>query len=315
MKIQSVAVLGAGAVGSYFVYGLTDKKDIDFCVVASGARRERLIRDGIAIDDKKETRIFRPAIKTPEEARGVDLLMVAVKYTALDAALEDIRAIVTPNTVVLSLLNGIDSEERIGQVIDPSQIVYSLMRVSSERRRREDGRDVVSFDPTIKWGVYLGEKGSPVKSERIEAIEQLLTDTPCGAFFVEDIIQDQWAKYASNICYNLPQAVLNLPFGAYFDSEHVAFLRNKLFDEVYRVGAAFGIKVVEPILGWNSCSREARFSTLQDLDAGRHTEIDMFTGVLMRKAAEVGIEVPFAEYTHHAIKAIEEKNDGKFSGY
>ena len=315
MKIQSVAVLGAGAVGSYFVYGLTDKKDIDFCVVASGARRERLIRDGIAIDDKKETRIFRPAIKTPEEARGVDLLMVAVKYTALDAALEDIRAIVTPNTVVLSLLNGIDSEERIGQVIDPSQIVYSLMRVSSERRRREDGRDVVSFDPTIKWGVYLGEKGSPVKSERIEAIEQLLADTPCGAFFVEDIIQDQWAKYASNICYNLPQAVLNLPFGAYFDSEHVAFLRNKLFDEVYRVGAAFGIKVVEPILGWNSCSREARFSTLQDLDAGRHTEIDMFTGVLMRKAAEVGIEVPFAEYTHHAIKAIEEKNDGKFSGY
>ena len=312
MKIQSVAVLGAGAVGSYFVYGLTDKKGIDFCVVAGGARKERLIRDGIAIDDKKQTRVFRPAIKTPEEARGVDLLLVAVKYTALDAALEDIRTIVTPNTVVLSLLNGIDSEEKIAQVIDPSQIVYSLMRVSSERRKRGDGRDVVSFDPTINWGVYLGEKGTPVKSERIAAIEELLSDTPCGAFFVEDIIQDQWAKYASNICYNLPQAVLNLPFGAYFDSEHVAFLRDRLFDEVYRVGAALGIEVLEPILGWNSCSRDARFSTLQDLDAGRHTEIDMFTGVLMKKAAEVGIDVPYAEYTHHAIKAIEEKNDGKF---
>lgn len=312
MKIRSVAVLGVGAVGSYFVYGLADRKDIDFCVVADGARKERLEMNGIAVDDKKEIRTLRPAVRTPEEARGVDLLLVAVKYTGLDAALEDIRKIVTPNTVVLSLLNGIDSEEKIATVIDPSQIVYSLMRVSSERRKSGDGTDIVSFDPTINWGVYLGEKGSPVKSERIKAIEDLFEGTTCGVFFVEDIIADQWAKYASNICYNLPQAVLDLPFAAYFDSEHVAFLRQKLFDEVYRVGAAHGIKVVEPVLGWNSCARSARFSTLQDLDAGRHTEIDMFTGVLMRKAAEVGIEVPYAEYTHHAIKALEEKNDGKF---
>ena len=313
MKIRSVAVLGAGAVGSYFIYGLADRKEIDFCVVADGARKERLEREGIAIDDKKKVRVFRPVIKTPEEAKGVDLLLVAVKYTALESALEDIRKIVTPNTVVLSLLNGIDSEEKIAEVIDPSQIVYSLMRVSSERRKDENGRNVVSFDPTIKWGVYIGEKGSRVKSERIEAIEALLKGTTCGVFFVEDIIQDQWAKFASNICYNLPQAVLDLPFSAYFDSEHVAFLRTKLFEEVCRVGAAMGIEVPEPVLGWNSCAGSARFSTLQDLDAGRHTEIDMFTGVLMSKAMEVGVEVPYSEYTHHAIKALEEKNDGKFN--
>jgi 2-dehydropantoate 2-reductase len=241
----------------------------------------------------------------------VDLLLVAVKYTALDACLLDIQKIVTPNTVVLSLLNGIDSEEKIGTVIDPSQIVYSLMRVSSERRIR-DGRDVISFNPDLGWGVYLGEKGTRVKSERIAAIEDLLAGTTCGAFFVEDIIQDQWAKYASNICYNLPQAVLDLPFGAYFDSEHVAFLRERLFDEVRRVGAALGIEVLKPSLAWDSCAKTARFSTLQDLDAGRHTEIDMFAGVLMEKAKSVGISVPFTEYTYHAIKAIEEKNDGRF---
>ena len=79
MTIRSVAVLGAGAVGAYFVYGLSGKKGIDFCVVAKGDRKARLERDGITIDDKLKTRTFRPAIKTPEEARGVDLLMVAVK--------------------------------------------------------------------------------------------------------------------------------------------------------------------------------------------------------------------------------------------
>ena len=210
------------------------------------------------------------------------------------------------------MLNGIDSEEKIGTVIDPSQIVYSLMRVSSERRTREDGRSVITFDPTIKWGIYLGEKGSPVKSDRIRAIEELFEGTDCSVYFVEDIIQDQWAKYASNICYNLPQAVLNLPFGAYFDSEHVAFLRKKLFDEVYQVGAAMGIEVLSPALAWDSCAKTARFSTLQDLDAGRHTEIDMFAGVLMEKARQAGVSVPYTEYTYHAVKALEEKNDGKF---
>ena len=312
MKIKSAAVLGAGAVGAYFVYGLTDHKNLDFCVIADGARKERLERDGITIDDRKQVRTFRPVIRTPEEARGVDLLLIAVKYTALESVLEDIRKIVTPDTVVLSLLNGIDSEEKVAAVVDPSQIVYSLMRISSERRKREDGKEVISFNPDLGWGVYLGEKGSRKKSGRIRAIEELLADTPCGAFFVEDILRDQWAKYASNICYNLPQAVLNLPFGAYFDSEHVAFLRKKLFDEVYQVGAAMGIEVLSPALAWDSCAKTARFSTLQDLDAGRHTEIDMFAGVLMEKARQAGVSVPYTEYTYHAVKALEEKNDGKF---
>ena len=312
MEIRSVALIGAGAVGSFIAYALAGKDGVDFCVVADGARKERLEREGIAVNNKKEIVTLRPRVCTPEEAKGADLLLVAVKYTALDSVLEDIRTICSPDTVVLSLLNGIDSEEKIAEVIDPAQIVYSLMRVSSERRKNEEGRDVVTFDPTIKWGVYLGEKGSPVKSARIEAIEDLFAGTTCSVYFMENILQDQWAKYASNICYNLPQAVLGVPFKAYFDSAHVQFLRDRLLKEVTRVGDAMGIEVPGPSLSWDSCLPTARFSTLQDLDAGRHTEIEMFAGVLMRKAAEVGVEVPYATFAYHAIKALEEKNDGKF---
>ena len=57
----------------------------------------------------------------------------------------------------------------------------------------------------------------------------------------------------------------------------------------------------------------ARYSTLQDLDAGRHTEIDMFSGALMRMGKELGIPTPYNEYTYHMIKALEEKNDGRFA--
>ena len=57
---------------------------------------------------------------------------------------------------------------------------------------------------------------------------------------------------------------------------------------------------------------DARYSTLQDIDAGRHTEIDMFSGALMRMGKELGIPTPYNEYTYHMIKALEEKNDGLF---
>ena len=55
-----------------------------------------------------------------------------------------------------------------------------------------------------------------------------------------------------------------------------------------------------------------RYSTLQDLDAGRRTEIDMFSGALRRMGQELGIPTPYNEYTYHMIKALEEKNDGLF---
>ena len=56
----------------------------------------------------------------------------------------------------------------------------------------------------------------------------------------------------------------------------------------------------------------ARYSTLQDLDAGRHTEVDMFAGTVVRMGRELGIPTPYNEFTYHMIKALEEKNDGKF---
>ena len=59
----------------------------------------------------------------------------------------------------------------------------------------------------------------------------------------------------------------------------------------------------------------ARYSTLQDIDAGRHTEKDMFSGAMMRMGKELGIDTPYNEYTYHIIKALEEKNDGMFDYY
>ena len=302
VEIRKVVLIGAGAVGSYFIWGLTHKEGIEFCVVSEGERAQRL-KEGIRINGE----LYNPVICSPEEAAGADLILIAVKYSAIREAAQMAARITGPETIVVSLLNGIDSEDIVAEYVDPSQIVYSFMRIASQRNGSE-----VRFEPRITGGVFFGEKGTGEKTDRILALEKLFEGTKIRTNFSKDIVLDQWKKYQLNITRNLPQAILGVGCGAYYDSEHVGWMNDALEAEVIAVAKGLGIELAPLRLPRRSVTNAARYSTLQDLDARRHTEVDMFLGVLMEKAKQVGIEVPYAEFTWHCIKALEEKNDGKF---
>lgn len=214
MKYQSVAILGAGAVGSYVMWGLAKKKEIDLCVVASGERKARYERDGFVINGQ----VYHPAVRTPEEAAGVDLLIVATKYQALRSALGDIQTVVSEHTTVMSLMNGVDSEEIIGEIIDPSKIVHSLIKVASERK----GNQVV-FDPETTIGIIYGEADLSRGTGRIEALNDLFADTGLHYRATDVILTEIWSKFRLNVPNNQAQAMVGCGVGAYRDSEHVAF--------------------------------------------------------------------------------------------
>lgn len=305
MKIQKVALLGAGAVGSYVIWGLSRCPGVQFGVIAEGSRAERL-RQGCAVNGE----ILRPAVWTPQEAQGADLLIVALKYGALPGALDTIRTAVTESTTVMSLMNGVDSEEIIGEVIDPSQIVYSLIKVASERK----GNQVV-FDPETTIGIVYGEADLSRGTGRIEALNDLFAGTGLHYRATDVIRTEIWSKFRLNVPNNQAQAMVGCGVGAYRDSEHVAFLRDRLREEVDRIAEKKGIDFdkADTSSTFGSKVRDrARYSTLQDLDAGRHTEVDMFAGAVVRMGRELGIPTPYNEFTYHMIKALEEKNDGKF---
>ena len=145
MKIRSVAVLGAGAVGAYFVYGLTGKEDIDFCVVASGARKERLERDGITIDDKKEVRTFRPAENSisalsmtatfsicsissiPFSLNQRIELILCKKSSALSVSLNSRKAVSSPAIVPASFSTFILSNAEQAAPANPGSVLITIM--------------------------------------------------------------------------------------------------------------------------------------------------------------------------------------------
>ena len=303
MKIERVALLGAGAVGAYFIWGLSEKLGENFCVVAKGERNARLKREGICINGEW----YRPQVKTPEEAGAPDLILVSTKYDGLEDALEDIRQMTGGQTMILSLLNGVNSEEMIGNVVGKEHLLYSVMRIASVRNGNQ-----ITFPPDKTAGMYFGEPGIAEPSERVLAIQELLDGTGIRCRYRADILRNMWEKYASNVAQNLPQAILNVGYGAYVDSEHVYHIANMLWKEVAAVAKCKGITLPEDLNLFRGVEHTSRFSTLQDIDAKRHTEIEMFAGEMLRMGKEYGIPVPYCEYTYHAIKAIEERNDGKF---
>lgn len=306
MKIQSVAVLGAGAVGSYVIWGLSHKKDIRLGVIAEGERADRLKKGGCRINDE----VYCPEVWSPQEAEDVDLLIVSLKYGSLPEALESIKTIVGEHTTIMSLMNGVDSEELIAEQVGDDRVLRSLIKVASHKE--ENG---YYFNPETTLGIIFGELAAPFDSERVQAIESLFADTGIHFRSTEFIREEIWGKFRLNVCNNLPQAILGAGVGCYSDSTHMKAISDGLRRELEQIALAKGIdmsKMAGTSGRGSAVPASARYSTLQDLDAGRHTEIDMFSGALMRMGEELGIPTPYNEYTYHMIKALEEKNDGLF---
>lgn len=299
-----VGLIGAGAVGAYFIEGLAQKENVQLYVIAKGERRKRLSK-GIVINGVRHF----VDVREPEEVENLDVLLVACKYNALYDVLDDIRCAVSSQTVVLSLLNGVDSEDIIAQVIPYDQILYAYMMISSQRN--DSG---VTFNPSITPGLFYGEKDCREISDRMKKLADILSDTNIHYTPLTDIMQGQWNKFALNIMHNLPQAVIGCGLGAYEDSEHLKTIAQLLRSEVYQVAKAKGIEIEEFIDTKKliQVRKAARYSTLQDLDAKRETEIEMLAGALMRMAKEAGISVPYTTMIYHFIKAREQQNQGLF---
>lgn len=301
---QCVGILGAGAIGAYLVMGLSEKYGDRLWVIADGERKKRLETEGLCINDKN----YPLCVKTPYEAAGVDVLFVCVKYNALPAALKDIETIVGEHTVVVSLLNGIDSEEIIGARIGTERLVRALIRIASYR----EGNTIHFPLPSAPMGIFVGVDVPDSKSDpRVQQVSEVLSGSGLIYHLSDNILRDVWEKFSLNIARNLPQAILGVGVGAYDDSSYVKDLSEKLRDEVAAVARAKGIEI-RGELPRSDAKPAQHYSTLQDLDAGRDTEIEMFSGALIRMGREVGVACPYNEVVYDLIKALEEKNKGKF---
>lgn len=306
--IKTIAVFGAGAVGAYFVEKLSLKFGDDLCVIAEGDRAKRLSEKGLILNGKH----IDINVKSIVEAAGTDLLIVACKYNALKENLEDIKALVKDNTIVLSPLNGVDAEEIIAETLgSDNHVVPSFMKIASSRSGNE-----INYKISRHMGVFYGARSNS-QIDSVEALTEAFDGSEIFYHKCENIVQGIWAKYCDNIRNNIPQAIIGAHLGCVVDSENVKAISDGLKNEVIAVAAAKGIDITDELSTFitkedKNPIKRLKYSTLQDLEAGRKTEIYMFCGRMVEMGKELGIPTPYNEISYYIIKALEEKNEGMF---
>lgn len=305
MKIEKVAIIGLGAIGAFVASKLSSVISREnLVIIAEGERKSRLEK-GLVINGKP----YQFQIVTPQECDEVaDLVIIATKYQGLQQAIKDIKHRIGEHTVIMSLLNGVSSEE-ILQATYGQKVIYSLMRLSSIRT--EEG---IFFNDRNGY-IEFGEANNEVRSERVLAIKKLFDEAHIQSRIPLDMMKALWHKYACNVAENQSSAILGIPFGAWQVSETANHLREMAMKEVFAVAAKKGIIFTEEDLmtqrqRLSHVPYGNKTSMLQDIENKRETEVEMFAGEMIAMGKEVGVPTPINLIFYDAIKILEEKNKG-----
>lgn len=304
MRIQKVTLIGLGAMGSFFAPRLeAGLKKGDFRVLANGERKKRLETVGVTLNG---VNYKFPVVEPEKKGDPADLIIMAVKDMSLDQAIRDIANQVGEHTQILSVMNGIESEEKIAAVYGWEHVLYSFMRVSIVMNE-----GVADYDPK-KGFVHFGERNNETYSERVEAVRELFDHCEIPYKINTNMLHGMWFKYMANVGENMTCALLGIPFGAYRTMESANVIRWAAMREVAAIAQKQGIQ-----LGEKEMEKQEKVvmslpplnkpSTLQDLEHGKKTEVEMFSGTVIRLGEKLGVDTPVNRVLYHGIKVLEAK--------
>mgnify|MGYP000618132455 FL=1 len=252
----------------------------------------------------------------PGEGEPADLVIFATKMSGLQQAIEDVRAQIGPETLILSPLNGVESEEDVARTYGWENIVYSLMRISSVKVG-----NTVSFDPNAAFYVEYGEKkNDPANlSERVLRLKALFD----GAGIRYQIRRICCWPSGKNLpatsakIRSLPCSTCRMARGQLRGCRGAAHHGR---GRGHRDRAEEGHPHRDELCTRPSGCHQAvpprnKPSTLQDILAGRKTEVDIFAGAVIRLGKEYGVPTPYNEFLYHAIRVLEAKNAGTVEEY
>lgn len=308
-KIEKVTLIGLGAMGVFFAPRISAKLGANFRILASGERKERLEKRGVTVNG---INYHFPIITPDVEGDPADLVIIAVKGYDLPQAIADIKNQVGPDTIILSVLNGVESEKQVAAVYGWRHMLYSYMRVSIVMK---DGK--TDFNPELGVIRFGDAKNDPENlSENVLACKELFDACDIKNKVDDDMLKGIWFKFMCNVAENMTCAMFGVPFGAFQKSDDANYFRNAAMWEVIRIANKLGIEIGQAEVDRQNHTLgripyENMPSTLQDLKNGKHTEVDMFAGTVVRLGKELGIETPICEMFYHGIHLIEARMFGE----
>ena len=298
--IESSALIGLGALGILFGWPMQRHTPAGrFCVIADAPRIARYQAEPALFNGERCD--FRYC--TPEQGAPADLVLVAVKATALEAAARQIRPFVGPDTVIISVLNGITSEETLERLY-PGRLLWSVALGMDATRT---GRTLACKNPGL---IQLGERDGSI-TPRLQAAAEYLAGCGIRVEVCTDILYKQWHKLMMNDGLNQAAAVYGLTYGGLRSPGPAQDAMMQAMHEVVTLAGREGVPLpADAPETWlrgmmPAFAADAMPSMRQDVLARRPTEVEQFAGVICRLGKKHGVPTPVNDFFYARIREIE----------
>ena len=300
-SIKNISIVGLGAIGGVYSSKLYDMDPESIKVIAGGMRAKRYKENGFIINGKRYDFTY---IAPEESCQPADLIIVSVKANQLAQAIKDMRNHVGDSTIILSLMNGISSEEIIGKEFGMDKILYGMcVSIDANRNNNE-----IKF--TSHGNINFGEKINKEYSTNVQALKEVFVRAGIEYTIPEDMIRAMWWKFMINVGVNQTSAVLKARYGVFQAIPEAKKLMEATMWEVIRLSQKMGINLDgEDIDKWYnilySLNPDSKTSMLEDIECCRETEVEVFAGKICELGMQYGMETPVNEMLLNIIKAME----------
>ena len=289
---MKIAVMGSGGVGGYFGARLADAgNDVSF--IARRAHLEAIRDEGLRVKSSFGDLHVRSANATsePADVGPVDVVLFATKLYDTESAGEMCRPFIGDETVVISLLNGVDSEEQLSRILGAEHVAGGVARISAEIAAPGVVHHHSKF-ADLEFGEMDGRE-----SDRLLAFQEVAKAANIKATLRDDIESAIWEKFILLASFSGVTTLTRLPAGPLRDNPDTWELLTAAAHETDAVARARGVRLaddtVETIMGYLGKMHDTmKSSMLIDLENGRRLELEWLSGAVARLGGEAGVDTP-----------------------
>lgn len=299
-----IAVIGAGGVGGYFGGSLA-RAGHTVTFVARGEHGAALGEDGLTVLGTDGNFHVYPvrAVTETTQVGAVDAVLLCVKTWQLPEALPLLPPLMDADTRVVTLQNGVEAPQQVAEVIGRDAILPGVARIFSwvDRPgvvRYHGGPASLTFGP---W--------RPGPSPRAEELRDALRDAEVEVAVQPDIWPSLWEKFLFVVPFGALGAATDVPMGMLRSRPGTRRILTEAMTEIRALASALGVQLpsdaVDAALKFaDRQPADARSSLHRDIRAGRHSELDAWSGAVIRIAAHVGLPVPTHRLLHDVLDSL-----------
>jgi 2-dehydropantoate 2-reductase len=300
-------------VGAYFGARLAEVGN-EISIVARGAHLDAIRANGLRVDSVFGDMLVRPKVASSSAADigRVDVVLLGVKTWQVADVAPTLKPLFGPDTFVVPLQNGVETPDQLAAALGPRHVVGGVCGgfcfiVAPGHVKHIGG---VTF---IKFGELDGEK-----SERVERLRAEFAGAKVDVTVPDDVRVALWEKLMLVVPFGGVGAVSRAPIGVIMKTPETRALVEAAMREIGAVAAARGVRLapdtVARMLALLDRTTPTGTSSLQrDIAAGKRSELDAWTGAVVRLGARLGVPTPTHSFLYASLLPLERRARGELA--